>query len=116
MRTRPGRHRNGLVVGRRREVTEAGRLVCRAIRFSGWYAGLLVLTSLVGTTAELLLPAALGRAVDAVLDRAAAPRWLALVGILVAVAAAADTLGELADGLGTARATARLRGTLLRHI
>jgi ATP-binding cassette subfamily B protein len=83
---------------------------------------LLAVASLAAAAAELTLPAALGRAVDAVLGRGGgAPGdggtgWFTVVAVTVAVSAAADALTELASGCGAARATARLRGTVLRHI
>jgi ATP-binding cassette, subfamily B, bacterial len=112
------------------------RLLLRGIRLAGGWAVLLAVASVAAAAAELTLPAVLGRAVDAVLDLggaggagsggapgggdAAVPggaaAWLAAVAVTVAVAATADALTELASGCGAARATARLRGTVLRHI
>lgn len=91
------------------------RLFRRAVRHAGgWTAGLAVVT-LTGAVAELLLPAALGLAVDAVLTGGG--RWWPLaVCALVAVLVATDALSALAGGYGAARATARLRGSLLRHL
>ncbi|WP_171163441.1 ABC transporter ATP-binding protein [Streptomyces sp. I05A-00742] len=83
---------------------------------AGRVAGLAVLT-LASTAAALLLPAALGRALDLLLARdAGAGRWVALCAALLAVPAALDALGDLLSGTMTARATARLRHRLLRHV
>ncbi len=87
-----------------------------AVRAAGWYGPVLAVACLAAGAAELLLPAALGRAVDAILGRHGGTRWLVVVGALVAVAAVSDVVDELASGVGTARATARLRAGLLRHV
>ncbi|MEU8386852.1 ABC transporter ATP-binding protein [Micromonospora sp. NPDC048842] len=80
----------------------------------GWTAGLAAV-ALLGAAAELLLPAALGRAVDAALDGGSA-WWAVSAGALVVVLICVDTLTDLAGGLGAARATAALRRRLLRHL
>ncbi|MER7586317.1 ABC transporter ATP-binding protein [Micromonospora sp. NPDC127501] len=80
----------------------------------GWTAGLAAV-ALVGAAAELLLPAALGRAVDAALDGGSA-WWAVSACALVVVLICVDTLTDLASGFGAARATATLRRRLLRHL
>ncbi|MFI6785152.1 ABC transporter ATP-binding protein [Micromonospora sp. NPDC050276] len=80
----------------------------------GWTAGLAAV-ALLGAAAELLLPAALGRAVDAAL--AGGSGWWAVSACaLVVVLIGVDTLTDLASGFGAARATAGLRRRLLRHL
>ncbi|WP_433534207.1 ABC transporter ATP-binding protein [Micromonospora sp. CA-249363] len=80
----------------------------------GWTAGLAVV-ALLGAAAELLLPAALGRAVDAALT--AGSIWWAVAACgLVVVLVCVDALTDLASGFGAARATAGLRRHLLRHL
>ncbi|MCG5461826.1 ABC transporter ATP-binding protein/permease [Micromonospora sp. MED01] len=80
----------------------------------GWTAGLAAV-ALLGAAAELLLPAALGRAVDAAL--AGGSGWWAVSACaLVVVLICVDTLTDLASGFGAARATAGLRRRLLRHL
>jgi ATP-binding cassette subfamily B protein len=93
------------------------RLLIRAARHGGpWTAGLAV-TALTAAGADLLLPAALGAAVDAVLAPDGRPgRWLTVAIGLIVLIAAAEILTDLAAGMSTARATARLRHTLVRHI
>lgn len=80
----------------------------------GWTAGLAAV-ALLGAAAELLLPAALGRAVDAALT--GGPPWWALAacGLVVALVCV-DALTDLTSGFGAARATAGLRRHLLRHL
>ncbi|MEU7923676.1 ABC transporter ATP-binding protein [Micromonospora sp. NPDC049801] len=80
----------------------------------GWTAGLAAV-ALLGAAAELLLPAALGRAVDAALT--GGPLWWAVAaGGLVVALVCVDALTDLASGFGAARATAGLRRHLLRHL
>ncbi|MEU4555302.1 ABC transporter ATP-binding protein [Micromonospora violae] len=80
----------------------------------GWTAGLAAV-ALLGAAAELLLPAALGRAVDAALAGGSG-WWAVTAGGLVVVLIGVDTLTDLASGFGAARATAGLRRRLLRHL
>jgi ATP-binding cassette subfamily B protein len=91
-------------------------MLMRAVRYGGGWTVALALVGLCGALAELALPAVLGRALDAVLDRTTPGSWLALAVGLVVIAAAADGLGDLASGIGAARATARLRHALVRHV
>ncbi|WP_422735431.1 ATP-binding cassette domain-containing protein [Micromonospora sp. WMMD729] len=80
----------------------------------GWTAGLAVV-ALVGAAAELLLPAALGRAVDAALTGGSI-WWAVAACALVVALVGVDALTDLASGFGAARATAGLRRHLLRHL
>ncbi|HEY8534672.1 MAG TPA: ABC transporter ATP-binding protein [Micromonospora sp.] len=91
------------------------RTIRQALRYGGGWLPLLSAVALVGAAAELLLPAALGYAVDAALGTAR-PQWIAVVGALLVVLIASDTLGEVATGFATARATGRLRHRFLRHV
>ncbi|MEV4656706.1 ABC transporter ATP-binding protein [Micromonospora sp. NPDC049301] len=91
------------------------RLLRRTVRAGGgWTAGL-ALVALFGATAELLLPAALGRAVDAALAGGSG-WWTVSACGLVVVLICVDTVTDLASGFGAARATAGLRRHLLRHL
>ncbi|MEO3743342.1 ABC transporter ATP-binding protein [Plantactinospora sp. B5E13] len=94
---------------------DGDRLLRRAIRYGGGWTGILAIVALLGAGAELLLPAALGLAVDAALGETD-PSWPLVACGLVVVLVATDTLSNLAAGTGTARATARLRHHLLRHL
>ncbi|MEV6596318.1 ABC transporter ATP-binding protein [Actinoplanes sp. NPDC051346] len=98
-------------------VMDGDRLLIRAVRHGGPWATGLAAAALTASAADLLLPAALGAAVDAVLAPDGHPaRWLAVaVGLLVLIAAA-EILTDLAAGMSAARATARLRHALVGHI
>ena len=90
----------------------------RAIRDSGWSTVVLAGAALAGAAAELALPAAMGRTVDTVVRGAGAgtgPWLVACVGLIAAIAAG-EILADLAAGMGGARATARLRHALVRHL
>lgn len=93
----------------------AGLLLTAARRGGVRWVALLAVSSAALAVAELLLPAAIGRAVDAALGRGDPIRWLAWCALLVAVATAGDALDDLAAGVSSARTTAWLRHTLLRH-
>ncbi|MCX5065791.1 ABC transporter ATP-binding protein/permease [Micromonospora lupini] len=94
----------------------AGDLLLRrtALAGGGWTCGLAAV-ALLGATAELLLPATLGRAVDAALAGGSG-WWAVSAGGLVVVLIGVDALTDLASGFGAARATADLRRHLLRHL
>lgn len=95
--------------------TAGDRLLRRAVRHGGAWTATLAVVAVLGATAELLLPAALGLAVDAALGGGAG--WWPVVACgLIGVLIVTDTVGDLAVGYGAARATARLRGLLLRHL
>ncbi|GAA2184754.1 ABC transporter ATP-binding protein [Micromonospora lupini] len=85
-----------------------------ALAGGGWTGGLAAV-ALLGAAAELLLPATLGRAVDAALAGGSG-WWAVSAGGLVVVLIGVDTLTDLASGFGAARATADLRRHLLRHL
>ncbi|MGH3374949.1 MAG: ABC transporter ATP-binding protein [Actinoallomurus sp.] len=94
----------------------ASRLVIRTIRYGGVWASLLAVTSLTQAGATVLLPAVLGRAVDAVLGGSTALTWPIVYACLVGVAMTGDALSELSIGASTANATARLRHRFTRHV
>jgi ATP-binding cassette subfamily B protein len=66
--------------------------------------------------AETLLPATLGRAVDAAVFGRGGPMWPALLAALVAVVAAGEVAGELVSGTSAAQATAWLRHRMVHHV
>ncbi|WP_309232039.1 ABC transporter ATP-binding protein [Micromonospora tarensis] len=112
-RAHPGHPRR---TGRTDATFDAGdRLLRRTVRAGGGWTIGLAAVALFGAAAELLLPAALGRAVDAALG--GGPGWWALLACgLVVVLVCVDTVTDLASGFGAARATAGLRRHLLRHL
>ncbi|WFE99339.1 ABC transporter ATP-binding protein [Micromonospora sp. WMMD964] len=91
------------------------RLLRRTALAGGGWTATLAVVALLGATAELLLPAALGHAVDTALTGGSG-WWTACACALVLILIGVDTLSDLATGLGAARATAGLRRTLLRHL
>ncbi|MFY1576805.1 ATP-binding cassette domain-containing protein [Verrucosispora sp. WMMD703] len=92
------------------------RLLFRVVRDGGGWTVTLVVVALGGAAAELALPAVLGLAVDAAVGGDASPRWPVVACALVVILLVTDVLGDLAGGYGAARATARLRRRLLRHL
>jgi ATP-binding cassette subfamily B protein len=105
--------------------TGGDRLLLAAARQGGCWLALLGAASLAGAAAQVLLPAALGHAIDAILVRNAtagnltvgrtgAP--LAACAILVAVIAGCGAVTDLATGVSGATATARLRRLLAGHV
>ncbi len=92
------------------------RLVFRAVRFGGGWAGLLAVSSLLEVGVATLLPAALGRAVDGVLGGTATMTWPVLYACLVAASMTGDVLSELSAGATTATATAKMRHLFVRRV
>jgi ATP-binding cassette subfamily B protein len=99
-------------------LSEADRLLRRTVRHSGWWLILLATASLALAAAEVLLPAAIGNAVDAAIAGGghAATKWLAACASLVVLVIVAGGAIQLATGTATARATAWLRVMLARHL
>jgi len=102
--------------------TPEGPATSVAVATAPWMAVLLA-ASAAAAVAELLVPAVLGRYVDAVLADAdaggpdhAAGGWLILGAALLVTIVAGTTVTDLAGGVGSARATGRLRRRALRHI
>ena len=106
---------------------DGDRLLLVLARRGGWWLALLGLASLAVTAAQVLLPAAVGRAVDAMLSEfhrpaggagqaaSGAGRWLAGCALLVAVIVFCGAATDLAMGTANASATARLRRSLAAH-
>jgi ATP-binding cassette subfamily B protein len=97
---------------------DGDRLLLVLARRGGWWLSLLGLASLAVTAAQVLLPAAIGRAVDAMLSgqvRGGAGRWLAGCALLVAVIVCCGAATDLATGTANASVTARLRQSLAAH-
>jgi ATP-binding cassette subfamily B protein len=101
------------------------RLLFAAARQGGWWLALLGAASLAGAVAQVLLPAAVGHAIDAILARnvtagdvaAGNPAGpLTACAILVAVIVGGGAVTDLATGVSGATATARLRRLLAGHV
>lgn len=92
------------------------RLLWQVVRYGGGWTVALAGFAVVGVAAELLLPAVLGRALDAVLAGDGMLAWLGGAVALVLLAAGAEIFRDLATGLSRARATARLRHALVGHL
>jgi ATP-binding cassette, subfamily B, bacterial len=100
--------------------SEGDRLLLAAARHGGRWLALLGAASLAGAAAQVLLPAAIGHAIDAILARnvtasdPAAP--LTACAILVTVIVVGGAVTDLATGVSGATATARLRRLLAGHV
>ncbi|MBC6458464.1 ABC transporter ATP-binding protein [Actinomadura sp. HBU206391] len=94
----------------------ADRLLTSVVRRGGGWVAVLAAATTVTALAEVLLPAALGRAVDAVIAETDTVRWIAVCTVLIVICIAGEALGDLAAGMSRARATAWLRHTLLAHV
>lgn len=107
----------GASSGRRdRMWRQADRLLLSTGRRGGWWIWSLALATLLSAGAEILLPTALGRALDA-LPGGGHITWalLACAG-LIAIMVAGKVIGDIATGASNARCTAWLRMTLVRHL
>jgi ATP-binding cassette subfamily B protein len=102
----------------RRLRADADRLLLHTARRGGWWLALLGGAALTGALAQVLLPAAVGRAVDAVLSAHAdgQVRWLAICAALVAATVFSGAAATLATGTATATATAWLRRSVADHV
>ncbi|MGX1618909.1 ABC transporter ATP-binding protein [Streptomyces sp. NPDC055506] len=94
-----------------------GRTLLRtATRYSGARCVALCLVSIAATGAGLLLPAALGRALDLLLAQAPATRWVLYCAGLVLLLALLDAAQTVLTDTVDARTTAWLRRTLTGHV
>lgn len=103
---------------------DGDRLLLAVARQGGWWLTLLGTASLVGAAAQVLLPAAIGHTIDAMLAGHAAgdpaavsnpARSLAACALLVAVIVGCGAVTDLATGVSGAITTARLRRVLAGH-
>ncbi|TXS43145.1 ABC transporter ATP-binding protein [Streptomyces sp. uw30] len=102
-------------------MTTAADDPCRALprsatRHSGARIAALCLVSTAATGAGLLLPAALGRALDLLLAGAPATGWVLCCAALVLTLALLDACQSVLVGTVDARTTAWLRGRLTGHV
>jgi ATP-binding cassette, subfamily B, bacterial len=105
--------------------TDGDRLLLAAARQGGCWLALLGVASAAGAAAQVLLPAAVGRAIDAILAGDATAGHLAVgktggplaaCAILAAVIVGSGAVTDLATGVSGATATARLRRLLAGHV
>ncbi|MFF9623466.1 ABC transporter transmembrane domain-containing protein [Streptomyces griseosporeus] len=98
-------------------LTRESRALLRAAgRHSTGRCAALCLVTAAATGAELLLPAALGRALDLLLGQASATRWVLYCAALVLLVAALGTAETVLHGTVDARSTAWLRRRTLTHL
>ncbi|MFJ4280346.1 ABC transporter ATP-binding protein [Streptomyces massasporeus] len=94
----------------------ARALLRAATRYSGARCLALCLVSVTATGAGLLLPTALGRALDLLLAHAPATRWVLCCAGLVLLLGLLDAVQTVLTGTVDARTTAWLRRRLTRHV
>ncbi|MFK4064351.1 ABC transporter ATP-binding protein [Streptomyces sp. NPDC029674] len=99
------------------------RLLGAATRYSAARCAILALCAVAGSGATLLLPLAIGRALDAVLTGHLAgradpdtTRWILACAALIGVSALLDAVDGVLTGTTNARTTAWLRGRVTRHV
>ncbi|NUP24053.1 MAG: ABC transporter ATP-binding protein [Streptomyces sp.] len=80
------------------------------------WGGIQAAASLLLACVYVLLPAVMGRTVDAVLGRGDTALWLTLTAVTVALLVVCDTVDDYAGAVANARCTAWLRHTLLGHV
>ncbi|MFC9684452.1 ABC transporter transmembrane domain-containing protein, partial [Streptomyces sp. NPDC056948] len=95
---------------------QARALLRTATRYSGARCVALCLVSTAAIGAGLLLPAALGRALDLLLAQAPATRWVLYCAGLVLLLAVLDAAQTVLTGTVDARSTAWLRRLLTGHV
>ncbi|MFC4586788.1 ATP-binding cassette domain-containing protein [Sphaerisporangium corydalis] len=95
----------------------ADRLLAEVLRRSGGWPVVYAVTALAGAVVELMLPSALGRAVDVLVSPGAvAGEALLSCVVLVVTVVACDAVAVLAAGAGGAQAARRLRLRVVRHV
>jgi ATP-binding cassette subfamily B protein len=97
-------------------VDRPARLLLFSIRQAPWWTAVLVLSSVAGTAAVLLLPAALAGAVDAALAGASAGPALNRLGLLLATMLLAEVLGTWAGSASGVAVELSLRRGLTRRV
>jgi ATP-binding cassette subfamily B protein len=94
----------------------ADRLLLRLLRQAGGWNWLLLAAGLTSTATSLAFPLAFGGVIDAVLGGRDPAGYVVAACVLVAVFVVTDAASELALTSASARATAWLRHSVLRHI
>jgi ATP-binding cassette, subfamily B, bacterial len=110
----------GIPVASTSTESDGDRLLLAAARQGGRWLALLGVASLAGAAAQVLLPAAVGRAIDAIVTSSVTASNpvgpLTACAILVTVIVGCGALTDLATGVCGATATARLRRLLAGHV
>ncbi|MET8687819.1 ABC transporter ATP-binding protein [Streptomyces sp. NPDC004732] len=105
-----------------RQSAAGTRLLGTATRYSAARCTVLALCAVAGSGATLLLPLAIGRALDAVLTGhltggdTDATRWILACAALIGAGALLDAVDGVLTGTTNARTTAWLRGRVVRHV
>ena len=94
----------------------ANRLLVRVGRRGGQWVPVLSVNALLVGAVEIALPAVLGRAIDGILEMDGPGIWLVWLVLLVAALVLGDLVEDVGISAATARSTAWLRHTSLRHI
>ncbi|MFI1676562.1 ABC transporter ATP-binding protein [Streptomyces sp. NPDC020607] len=95
--------------------TPPAHLLGAATRYSAARCTVLALCAVAGSGAALLLPLAIGHALDALLT-GGGTRWVWACAALIGVSALLDALDGVLTGTTNARTTAWLRGRVVRHV
>jgi len=95
---------------------QADRLLLSTGRRGGWWIWSLALAMLVSAGAEILLPTALGRALDALAGGDHIRGGILACAALIAIMVVGKVISDIATGESNARCTAWLRMTLVRHL
>ncbi|GAA3796476.1 ABC transporter ATP-binding protein [Sphaerisporangium flaviroseum] len=104
-------------IGRASDARRADRLLLEVLHRSGRWPAVYAVAALAGAVVELLLPGALGRAVDVLVTPGAATGDAFLICVaLVVTVVACDAVAVLAAGAGGAQAARWLRERVVRHV
>ncbi len=98
------------------EWKQADRLLLSTGRRGGLWTWALALATLVTAGAEILLPTALGRALDALAGGSHITWTLLACAGLIALMVGGKVIGDIATGASNARSTAWLRTALIQHL
>ncbi len=109
----PGNHSEKPAASDRRA---ADRLLLTVVRRGGVWGAVLAATSLLLSGVYVVLPALMGRTVDAVLGSGDTTVWLTLSTVAVTLLIVCDAGDDYAGAVANARSTAWLRHTLLGHV
>jgi ATP-binding cassette subfamily B protein len=95
---------------------QADRLLFSTGRRGGWWIWLLALATLAAASADILLPAAIGRVLDALPGGSGLSRDLLACAALIATLVFGKVIADIASGTSNAQCIAWLRMTLVRNL